>query len=92
MRSKLYRRVRKLKVVHSEDLQQKQTLEKKLHDTTKETSTLKKEKVSLQKKNHELDKKVQKLKLEADIVTNLKMTNISLKLQDTDVQILRVKN
>ena len=42
MRSKLYRSVRKLKVVHSEDLQQKQTLEKQLHDTTKEISTLKK--------------------------------------------------
>ena len=38
-----------------------------------------------------MDKKVQKLKLEADIVTNLKMTNISLKLQDTDVQILSQK-
>ena len=57
MRSKLYRRVRKLKVVHSEDLQQKQTLEKQLHDTTKEISTLKKEKVSLQKRDHELEKK-----------------------------------
>ena len=56
MRSKLYRRVRKLKVVHN-DLQQKQTLEKQLHDTTKEISTLRKEKVSLQKRNHELEKK-----------------------------------
>ena len=70
----------------------KNTLKKQLHDTTKEISTLKKEKVSLQKKNHELDKKVQKLKLEADIVTNLKMTNVSLKLQHTNVQILTVKN
>ena len=35
MRSKLYRRVRKLKVVHNEDLQQKQTLKKQLRETTK---------------------------------------------------------
>ena len=66
MRSKLYRRVRKLKVVHNEDLQQKQTLKKQLRDTTKEISTLKKEKVSLQKRNHELKKRVQKLKREVD--------------------------
>ena len=68
MRSNLYRRVRKLKVVHNEGLQQKQTLKKQLHDTTKEISTLKK--VSLQKRNQELKKKtkknVQKLKREAD--------------------------
>ena len=54
MRSNLYRRVRKLKVVHNEGLQQKQTLKKQLHDTTKEISTLKK--VSLQKRNQELKK------------------------------------
>ena len=62
MQSKLYRRVRKLKVVHGEDLQQKQTLEKQLHYTTKEISTLKKEKVSLQKRNHELKKESPKAK------------------------------
>ena len=80
-----------MKVVHSEDLQQKQMLKKQLHDTMKEVSTLKKEKVSLQKRNRELKKK--KFKSENVKLTNLlKMTNVSLKLQDTDVQILTVKN